>query len=106
MKFTLNKSAGAARLGTLSLRRGDVPTPAFMPVGTYGTVKGVTPEEVAESGADILLGNTFHLMLRPGTRIIRSILKQASASKCFSTFLLRFSSSSKFPLQGMGVLSL
>jgi queuine tRNA-ribosyltransferase len=71
MKFTLNKTSGAARLGSLSFRRGDVPTPAFMPVGTYGTVKGVTPEEVAESGADIVLGNTFHLMLRPGTRIIR-----------------------------------
>jgi queuine tRNA-ribosyltransferase len=48
-----------------------VQTPAFMPVGTYGTVKSVTPEEVAESGAEILLGNTFHLMLRPGTNIIR-----------------------------------
>jgi len=71
MKFTLKKTSGSARLGALSFRRGDVRTPAFMPVGTYGTVKGVTPEEVAESGADILLGNTFHLMLRPGTQIIR-----------------------------------
>ncbi len=71
MKFTLKKTSGSARLGSLTFRRGDVSTPAFMPVGTYGTVKGVTPEEVAESGADILLGNTFHLMLRPGTQIIR-----------------------------------
>lgn len=71
MKFTLKKTSGAARLGTIEFRRGEVRTPAFMPVGTYGTVKGVTPEEVAESGADIILGNTFHLMLRPGTRVIR-----------------------------------
>ncbi len=71
MKFTLKKTSAAARLGTIEFRRGEVRTPAFMPVGTYGTVKGVTPEEVAESGADIILGNTFHLMLRPGTRVIR-----------------------------------
>lgn len=71
MKFTLRKTSGAARLGTIKFRRGEVRTPAFMPVGTYGTVKGVTPEEVAESGADIILGNTFHLMLRPGTHVIR-----------------------------------
>ena len=71
MKFTLRKTSGVARLGTIEFRRGEVRTPAFMPVGTYGTVKGVTPEEVAESGADIILGNTFHLMLRPGTRVIR-----------------------------------
>jgi queuine tRNA-ribosyltransferase len=71
MKFTLHKTSGMARLGSLSFRRGEVRTPAFMPVGTYGTVKGVTPEEVATSGAEILLGNTFHLMLRPGTRVIR-----------------------------------
>jgi queuine tRNA-ribosyltransferase len=71
MKFTLQKTSGLARLGSLSFRRGDVQTPAFMPVGTYGTVKGVTPEEVAASGAEILLGNTFHLMLRPGTSVIR-----------------------------------
>jgi queuine tRNA-ribosyltransferase len=55
----------------LAFRRGTVRTPAFMPVGTYGTVKSVTPEEVAADGADIILGNTFHLMLRPGTEIIR-----------------------------------
>ncbi len=61
---------GLARRGRLHFARGTVETPAFMPVGTYGTVKGVTPEEVAASGAEILLGNTFHLMLRPGTEII------------------------------------
>lgn len=63
-------SDGAARRGQLSFSRGTVETPAFMPVGTYGTVKAVTPEEVRESGAEILLGNTFHLWLRPGTEII------------------------------------
>jgi len=71
MKFSLGKTAGLARTGTLSFRRGVVRTPAFMPVGTYGSVKSVTPEEVRDGGADIILGNTFHLMLRPGTDIIR-----------------------------------
>jgi len=72
MKFTVNDQCGAARCGELEFRRGTVQTPAFMPVGTYGTVKSVTPEEVAASGAEIILGNTFHLMLRPGTEVIRA----------------------------------
>lgn len=63
---------GAARTGEVEFRRGKVATPAFMPVGTYGSVKSVTPEEVAQGGADILLGNTFHLMLRPGTKVVRA----------------------------------
>ena len=71
MKFDVHQQFGAARCGSLNFRRGTVQTPAFMPVGTYGTVKSVTPEEVSASGAEILLGNTFHLMLRPGTEIIR-----------------------------------
>jgi queuine tRNA-ribosyltransferase len=71
MNFKLGKSHGPARCGQLNFRRGDVRTPAFMPVGTYGSVKSVTPEEVSQSGADIILGNTFHLMLRPGTQVIR-----------------------------------
>ncbi|MFQ6004063.1 MAG: tRNA guanosine(34) transglycosylase Tgt [Woeseia sp.] len=71
MKFEISTSCGAARHGTLTFRRGKVRTPAFMPVGTYGTVKGMTPEEVAAGGADIILGNTFHLMLRPGSGVIR-----------------------------------
>ena len=71
MKFSVSKTAGAARAGKIQFRRGVVRTPAFMPVGTYGSVKSVTPEEVRHSGADIILGNTFHLMLRPGTDIIR-----------------------------------
>jgi len=71
MKFDPGKSDGHARCGKLHFGRGEVQTPAFMPVGTYGSVKSVTPEEVAQSGADIILGNTFHLMLRPGTAIVR-----------------------------------
>ena len=71
MKFELHDECGVARCGTLTFRRGAVKTPAFMPVGTYGSVKSVTPEEVAAGGADIILGNTFHLMLRPGTEVIR-----------------------------------
>jgi len=71
MKYSLLATSGSARRGRLSFPRGAVDTPAFMPVGTYGTVKGMRPDEVADSGAQILLGNTFHLMLRPGTEIIR-----------------------------------
>ena len=71
MNFAVTKQCGAARCGVLEFRRGEVETPAFMPVGTYGTVKSVTPEEVAADGAQIILGNTFHLMLRPGSEIIR-----------------------------------
>ena len=62
------RTDGAARLGRLTLAHGVVETPAFMPVGTYGTVKAMTPEELEGLGAQIVLGNTFHLMLRPGRR--------------------------------------
>ncbi len=71
MKLSVTARSGAARTGVLRFRRGDVRLPAFMPVGTYGTVKTMTPEEVAAGGADIILGNTFHLMLRPGSAVIR-----------------------------------
>ena len=71
MMFDVHSQCEAARCGTLTFRRGTVQTPAFMPVGTYGTVKSVTPEEVAADGAEIVLGNTFHLLLRPGTEIIK-----------------------------------
>jgi queuine tRNA-ribosyltransferase len=64
--FEIQAKAGSARRGRLVLERGAVDTPAFMPVGTYGTVKAVTPEELRETGAQIILGNTFHLMMRPG----------------------------------------
>jgi queuine tRNA-ribosyltransferase len=69
-KFELLTTDGAARLGRLTLAHGVVETPAFMPVGTYGTVKAMTPEELEGLGAQIVLGNTFHLMLRPGTDIV------------------------------------
>lgn len=71
MDFDLKTTSGHARRGTLSFPRGKVETPAFMPVGTYGTVKGMTPKQIEDIGADIILGNTFHLMLRPGTEIIK-----------------------------------
>ena len=71
MRFAIEARCGRARSGILEFRRGAVRTPAFMPVGTYGSVKCVTPEEVRASGADILLGNTFHLMLRPGASVVR-----------------------------------
>ncbi len=71
MKFQLSATDGQARRGQLEFARGTIQTPVFMPVGTYGTVKAMTPEELLASGAEIVLGNTFHLMLRPGTDIIQ-----------------------------------
>ncbi len=71
MKFTLQGKDGRARRGQLEFEKGTVQTPAFMPVGTYGTVKGMTPEEVAQTNAEIILGNTFHLWLRPGMEIMK-----------------------------------
>ena len=72
MKFELLATDGRARRGRLEFPRGNVDTPAFMPVGTYGTVKAMTPEELTGLGAQIILGNTFHLMLRPGAAVIRA----------------------------------
>ena len=72
MNFTLHKTDGLARRGTLQLAHGSVETPAFMPVGTYGTVKAMSPVELREIGAQIVLGNTFHLWLRPGMEVIEA----------------------------------
>jgi queuine tRNA-ribosyltransferase len=72
MRFTLLSQDGAARRGRLQFARGDVETPAFMPVGTYGTVKAMTPEQLEGIGTQIVLGNTFHLYLRPGLEVIEA----------------------------------
>src|SRR6478672_362865 len=64
--FRIDATDGAARAGTIAMRRGRIATPAFMPVGTAATVKAMKPADVRASGADIILGNTYHLMLRPG----------------------------------------
>lgn len=71
MTFKLTGRSGQARRGQIHFPRGSIETPAFMPVGTYGTVKGLTPEHIKAIGAEIILGNTFHLMLRPGTEVIK-----------------------------------
>src|SRR3954462_780099 len=71
--FRIDATDGAARTGILSLRRGDVRTPAFMPVGTAATVKAMKPADVRASGADIILGNTYHLMLRPGAERVAKL---------------------------------
>ncbi len=71
LKFDLLKTEGRARRGTLTLNHGVVQTPIFMPVGTYGTVKGVMPRSLEEMGAQIILGNTFHLWMRPGLDIMK-----------------------------------
>ena len=70
MQFNLMARDGLARRGELTLQHGKVQTPAFMPVGTYGTVKGMLPRDINDIGADIILGNTFHLWLRPGTAVV------------------------------------
>jgi queuine tRNA-ribosyltransferase len=72
MQFDLLAQDGAARRGRLTFARGTVETPAFMPVGTYGTVKAMTPEDLEAIGAEIVLGNTFHLFLRPGLEVIQA----------------------------------
>ena len=72
MQFDLLGASGAARRGRLTLAHGSIETPVFMPVGTYGTVKAMAPEELVELGAEIVLGNTFHLWLRPGVEVIRA----------------------------------
>jgi queuine tRNA-ribosyltransferase len=72
MQFKVFATDGKARLGEMQFPRGSVQTPTFMPVGTYGTVKGMLPRDIQEIGAEMILGNTFHLMLRPGTEVIKS----------------------------------
>src|SRR5262249_29103323 len=72
MRFELLGRDGAARRGRVTFARGTIETPAFMPVGTYGSVKAMTPEELESIGAEIVLGNTFHLLLRPGIDVIRA----------------------------------
>ena len=72
MQFNVSATDGKARRGEMIFPRGKVQTPAFMPVGTYGTVKGMLPRDIVEIGAEIILGNTFHLMLRPGTEVIKA----------------------------------
>src|SRR6185437_8750025 len=70
MQFEVLATAAAARRGRLTLAHGVVETPVFMPVGTYGTVKAMSPAELHGLGAQIILGNTFHLWLRPGTGVV------------------------------------
>jgi queuine tRNA-ribosyltransferase len=72
MRFELLATSGLARRGRLALAHGTVQTPAFMPVGTYGTVKAMSPDELSKLGAEIVLGNTFHLWLRPGLEVIEA----------------------------------
>ena len=73
LKFEIDKKSGKSRLGRLITKHGVVNTPAFMPVGTCGTVKAMMPESVAATGAEILLGNTYHLMLRPGADLVEKM---------------------------------
>ena len=85
LKFDLQKTEGHARRGRLTLNHGVVETPVFMPVGTYGTVKGVMPRSLQEMGAEIILGNTFHLWMRPGLDVIGTRWSRATASSATAT---------------------
>ena len=89
MKFEKLSQSGRARRGRLTLEHGVVETPVFMPVGTYGTVKGMLPRDIEEIQAQIILGNTFHLYLRPGLDVVAHLL---TAQKFFShlKFLWKF----------------
>ena len=71
LKFTLHKKDGYARRGTLELNHGKIETPVFMPVGTYGSVKAMNPQNLHDINAQIILGNTYHLYLRPGLDVLR-----------------------------------
>ena len=73
IQFEVEANCGNSRAGTLQTPHGKIHTPIFMPVGTLGTVKGMTPEEVAEIGAEIILGNTYHLHLRPGDDLVKKM---------------------------------
>ena len=73
INFTVGATDGAARTGVISTPRGEIRTPAFMPVGTVGTVKGLYLDQVKETGADVILGNTYHLMLRPGAEEVAKL---------------------------------
>lgn len=73
LKFTLHKKDGKARLGTIHTAHGEIQTPAFMPVGTVGTVKSMKPEAVRDLGSDVILGNTYHLYLRPGHKLVEEM---------------------------------
>ena len=75
--FTIAATDGAARTGTIAMERGEIRTPAFMPVGTAATVKAMRPDDVRASGADIILGNTYHLMLRPGAERVAQARRAA-----------------------------
>jgi len=73
MKFTVSTADGHARAGLIETNKGLIHTPVFMPVGTVGTVKAMSPDELKEIGAEIILSNTYHLYLRPGHEIIKSL---------------------------------
>ena len=75
--FTIAATDGHARTGTIAMRRGEIRTPAFMPVGTAATVKAMKPADVRATGADIILGNTYHLMLRPGAERVARLGRAA-----------------------------
>src|SRR3954453_21102526 len=73
IRFTLQATDGSARAGLLTTPHGPIETPVFMPVGTQAAVKGLTPEMVRDAGAQIILGNTYHLALRPGDELVRDL---------------------------------
>ena len=90
LRYELQCTDGAARCGRVHARHGAIETPAFMPVGTYGTVKAMTPEELEGIGAQIVLGNTFHLMLRPGAETVAELGALADRPAAWADWAERF----------------
>ena len=73
MQFELRHTDGPARLGRLTTAHGVIETPVFMPVGTRGTIKGLTPEQISQTGSTIILANTYHMLIRPGTHVVEAL---------------------------------
>ena len=91
MQFRVNAFDGNARSGLMAFQRGEVATPAFMPVGTYGSVKGLNPQQILDTGTEIILGNAFHLMARPGSETIlkhRGLHDYIGRKKTYTIFFI------------------
>ena len=102
--FSLDATDGRARMGRISTPRGEVRTPAFMPVGTAATVKAMLPDSVRATGADILLGNTYHLMLRPTAERIHRLGKPIERNACVQVMNMMVANVAREPLQHLGQL--
>ena len=88
MTFKVSHTSGFARRGTLTTKTTSIETPVFMPVGTYGTVKGLTPKQLNDIGFEVILGNAFHLFLRPGLETIENLMGSTNSWGGINQYLL------------------